>query len=1169
MSSNFLIRLVAIGASAAAFLLGPGADWLAAQVVKGLISGSVVDPTGAAVPGAQITVTSEDTGTVSNATSDATGLFRVPSLAIGSYKVEVSVAGFRKLALNGVQVNSAADTGLGTLKLEIGQVTATVEVSAAPGLIQTTQSQISNSVTGQMLQTFPGIGENEGLDFLALQVPGVVMSRDVGFSNSNGVDFGVNGIRGRNNDQQIDGQNNNDNSVAGPYIFLGDTNFVQEYQITTNNFGPEYGRNAGSVVNILTKSGTNNWHGSFYGTESNSALVTLANTDIAFLGLTKFPHFNDEFAGATIGGPLIKDKAFVFGGFSQELVTGQKQVYSTGDLTPTPTGLSELAACYPNSTSVVALQKYGPYGVGAGNPTPLGGVMTNTLTGASTPDGTCDVDFAGVQRTLSTGDHQYNAVLRFDVDGEKDRVYGRWIYQWLNFFNSDPFLTAAAGYPTNVPSLGTDWGLDWTHNFGSAMVNEVRLSYGRLTVQFGGNSIGNTVPTDAMLQTGLANVSIPSPYLSFGPATNAPDGRIVNTYQVQDNWTDIKGRHTLKAGFNFTYQRSPNTFLPTVNGQYSFSSFSNFAANVPSSVSVASGNPNLDFREHDFFAYFGDDFKVKPNLTLNLGLTWSYYGQPANLFHQNDLKQQSSSTPLWNPDLPAPITIFPELPSVKSSFGPSIGFAYMPKWGGRLTGGEQGKTVIRGGYRLAYDPPFYNIYLNIASSSPQVLLQTLTGTTAAGIQMPAAPFGPAVRTQLAPFLTYGVSDPRSFNQTGLTPNFGPDNVNSWSFGIQRELTSHAAFEARYVGNHGSDLFQSINLNPDISGVAASFPSQVPSGVTPCPAAQAVVPAAVGRANCDLGVFRQRTNTAYSNYNGLQLEFRATNLANQLTLRTAYTWSKTLDNVSEIFGTFAGGNSLAFSQDPLNYTTAEYGPSGLNIPQNWTLGYTWNVPAFRDQRGVMGKILGGWGMAGSYIISSGQPYTPSQIAINFGSGGAIDDVAFNTAFAGTYDVVRPYVSNPSAPVSTVGIFAADACSYLGVGCSLSASQLLNFNAANTTGTVQTVSNQAVHFIANAPEANTLFGNPYGTVGRNSLRDYQTNIANVTFFKENKLGERVGLRFDISFINVFNHPNFFSIDPFVDDAGYTSFETGFGLPSLFPGTTATLGQRQIHFGLRITF
>jgi Carboxypeptidase regulatory-like domain len=1167
--SNFEARFLAVGAFAAAFLLGPCADRLAAQVVKGSISGSIVDQTGAAVPDAQITVTSADTGTVYTATTNAAGAFRVPLLAIGSYNIEVSKTGFRKLALDNVQVNSAADTGLPALKLEVGQVTATVEVSAAPALIQTTQSQISTAVTGQMLQTFPGIGENEGLDFLALQVPGVVMSRDVGFSNSNGVDFGVNGIRGRNNDQQIDGQNNNDNSVAGPYVFVGDTNFVQEYQITTNNFGPEYGRNSGSVVNILTKSGTNNWHGSIYGTESNSSLVTLANTDKAFLGLTSFPHFNDEFAGATIGGPLIKDKAFVFGGFSQELVTGQKQVYSSGNLTPTPTGLGQLAACYPDSTSVEALTKYGPYGISAGDPTPLGAVTTKTLTGASTPDGTCDVDFGGVQRTLSTGDHQYNAVLRFDVNGSKDRVSGRWIYQWLNFFNSDPFVTAAAGYPVNVPSLGTQWGLDWTHNFGTAMVNELRLSYGRETVQFGGNSIGNTVPPTTALETALANIQMPSGYLGFGPATNAPDGRIVNTYQFQDNWTYIKGRHTLKAGVNYTYQRSPNTFLPNINGQYSFSSFSNFAANIPSSVNVASGNANLDFREHDFFAYFGDDFKVKPNLTLNLGLTWSYFGQPANLFHQNDLKLQSSSTPLWNPDLPSSVTIFPQLPSVKSSFGPSIGFAYMPKWGGRLTGGGQGKTVIRGGYRLAYDPPFYNIYLNIASSSPQVLLQTLTGTTAAGIQMPAAPLGPAVRAQLAPFLTYGVSDPRSFNQTGLTPNFGPDNVNSWSFGIQRELTSHAVFEARYVGNHGSNLFQSINLNPDISGVAASFPSQVPSGITPCPASQAVVPTAVGRVNCDLGVFRQRTNTGYSNYNGLQLEFRATNLANQLTLRTAYTWSKTLDNVSEIFATFAGGNSLAFSQDPLNYTSAEYGPSGLNIPQNWTLGYTWNVPAFRGQKGALGHIFGGWGMAGSYIISSGQPYTPVQFGINAFSGGSIDDVAFNTGFAGTYDVVRPYVSNPSAPVSTVGIFAADACNYLGVGCSLAASQLLNFNVANTTGAVQTVSNQAVHFIANAPEANTLFGTPYGTAGRNSLRDYQTNIANVTFFKDNKLGERVGLRFDISFINVFNHPNFFSVDPFIDDAGLASFETGFGLPSLFPGTTSSLGQRQIHFGLRITF
>src|SRR5581483_3378388 len=371
---------------------------------------------------------------------------------------------------------------------------------------------------------------------------------------------------------------------------------------------------------------------------------------------------------------------------------------------------------------------------------------------------------------------------------------------------------------------------------------------------------------------------------SFGPATSSPQGRIVNTYQLQDNLSYIRGRHQIKTGFNWTYQRSPNMFLPNYNGQFRFTSFNDFALNIPSTISITLGDPSLDFREHDFFAYVGDDWKIKPNLTLNLGLTWSYFTQASNLFNALDKKRETGPNPFFDPNLPLSVRVLPVLATPKNNWGPSAGFAYTPQWGGWLTG--QGKTVLRGGYRLTYDPIFYNIYLNIASAAPQVLAQTLTGATAANNPLLAAPLGPAVRAQLAPFLTFGVADPRSFNQTNVAPDFRPDRIHQWSFGIQRQLTENAVLEARYVGNHGTDLFQSINSNPYIEGIATDFPGLLPSNLTPCSAANAVVPSAVGRANCNEGVIRTRTNTGVSDYNGLQLNFRTTNLAKQLTLQTS-------------------------------------------------------------------------------------------------------------------------------------------------------------------------------------------------------------------------------------------------------------------------------------------
>src|SRR5258708_353701 len=232
-------------------------------------------------------------------------------------------------------------------------------------------------------------------------------------------------------------------------------------------------------------------------------------------------------------------------------------------------------------------------------------------------------------------------------------------------------------------------------------------------------------------------------------------------FRTKDNWNAVVGKHQLKAGVNFTYQRSPNLFLPNANGQYRFADWNSFAGNEPNRIRIALGNDDLDFREHDTFAYFGDDYKVTNHLMLNLGVTYTYYGQPANLFHTNDLKIQNSSTPNWDPTLPQSVTVFPKVPAPTNSWGPGIGFAYSPQWGGFLTG--NGKTVFRGGYRLSYDPPFYNIYLNIASAAPQVLLQSLGSSVASGNPLPAAPLGPNVRSALSSVVTPGVFDPRQFN----------------------------------------------------------------------------------------------------------------------------------------------------------------------------------------------------------------------------------------------------------------------------------------------------------------------------------------------------------------------------------------------------------------------
>ena len=330
--------------------------------------------------------------------------------------------------------------------MALGETSTTLEVTGAAPLIDTTQSQVTNTFSGTTLSTFAGIQENEGLDRLALFVPGVVATRSDNFSNTNGVGFSSNGLRGRNNDQEIDGQNNNDNSVGGPGLFLSDTEFVGHYVIITNQFGPEYGRNAGSVVNVITKSGANAWHGSVFGQNRNSYTEALSNTEHNTnkpgsqtaanpLGtpFTGPPRFNEEFSGGTVGGPIVKNKAFLFGGFDNDLFSGSN-VFTTSSLTPTPTGLATLGACgaaiiRPHCPSCRNLVLTASVLVVPPRPNTARTFATQTM-------GTClGVQVGGVTRIVSTPAHGFDFVVRNDLQLGSDTLTSRYLFNRNNSFN--------------------------------------------------------------------------------------------------------------------------------------------------------------------------------------------------------------------------------------------------------------------------------------------------------------------------------------------------------------------------------------------------------------------------------------------------------------------------------------------------------------------------------------------------------------------------------------------------------------------------------------------------------------------------------------------------------------------------------------------------------------
>jgi hypothetical protein len=1150
------------------------------------LSGVVIDAQRAPIPNSEVSITNVATREKLTTITGADGSFHGNALEAGIYTVLIAKISFKQMFIENAPVSAGSDLSLGELQLNLGEASTTITVQSVSGLVERTEPQLSRSFGTQALTSLPGILENNGLDNLALLVPGVADIRDIGFSSANGAQFSVNGLRGRSTDQQIDGQNNNDNYEAGPLISVGDPEFVAQYELTTGNFNAEFGRNSGSVVNIITKSGTNDLHGSLYATESNWRFNSLSPNQKNFEGLTGVPAYNDAFLGGTVGGPIVRDRLFFFAGVNSEILN-QTQVFAAGQLTPTPAGLETLSGCFPDSTAVQALRSYGPYSVKAGNPRPLGAVSPMDIPGCGT------VATAGIQRSLPADARQHNFVIKFDYQTPKNHFSGR--YQYARRLSSNSDGAVAAGYSADGFQLSQGYNFSWTRFLGMSTANEFRASYGRNDFQDGGNSLGGTVPRADKLGDALTFVTFNnSNLLSFGVPPGLPAGRIANTYQLHDNWTHIAGRHALKLGVDITKVRAPITMLINYNGSFQFSDFGAFAANSPGQIRIASGNPYLDFRETDLYPYAGDEIRFANNLIVTMGLTWSYYGQPANILHKVATRSQTGDDPLWDPSLPLSVTTSPEIPAAKNGWAPGLGFAWSPRNNFLHLGNN---TVFRGGYRLSYDPAAYITYAKEANDSPYVISTTLTGESAGANPLPAVPTGDNVRTLLGPHLQTGIFDPRAFGQTTVSPDFGPDSVHQWSLGVQQEISHNAVLEVRYVGNHGKHLFQTIDGNPYILGLANTYPGLVPAGWKPCPASQAAIPELVGRINCTGGALvQERTNNGYSDYNGLQIELRSTSLWQQLTLQSFYTFSKTTDNTSEIGATGSAGNTSHLSQSQANFTGQEHGLSGLDFPHKFVLSAAEEIPLFKHRGGVVGQLLGGWRVAAVYTLSSGQPYTAVQFSLSCTAGGDICasspsntnpyDPAFDAEYALPDGSLRPFLGSNNAQVQSVGIFAKDICASdsAGILCgnsAISPTTLISLNQFNNgfTGTTldgsgrvisdsthpaQVVEKDQVRFIANTKTAVAFFGSPFGNVGRNTLRDGHINLLNFSAFKITKLSESLDLQLHADFLNALNHPNYSSVDPFLDDAGRTAEATGFANPRLFG-----VSHRTIAFGAKLFF
>jgi outer membrane receptor protein involved in Fe transport len=1254
-----------------------------AQVTTGNLQGVVTDQQNAVVKGATVKVTNTETGISRETTTNDEGFWRVTNLIPGEhYKVEVTATGFAAKATDNVVVRLASEN-TADVQLGVQGATGEVTVTAEQPLIQTQQSQLSQSYTPQQLTQLPFVG---AIDNLALLTPGVITPGDTDFAN--GVGISANGNRGRSNNFQIDGQDNNDNSVAGPALSITNGEAIGDFQVVTNSFSAEFGRNSGAQINVVTRSGTNEFHGALFEFHRNSALNARDNLEkkagarfgfLASNGFTQFQglatRFNDgpgpfreNRFGGRLGGPIVKNKAFFFATYEGTYFRGEDVGEGLTSFTyaPNAEGVANVNRLFNNAATGTLLalspataQHAGVYmcappvedvnGDGtpdtfqfstagtAGLATPGNLAPIAVIADATAPGGRrvifgCE-NVRSVQSLSTT--HQFIGRVDWNLSN-KDTLQTRYIYDNSKFpLQGGRFL---GGFFYDVPSKNNNLGVTWTRNIKSSMVNEARFNFSRLQVDFGdvaGAQPGTNNPGPGISFAGtqsLASNITGGILTTFGALNNIPQNRVVDVYQFQDTIAQTVGNHALKYGADIRHQKVDNFFLPNFTGQYRFASggavpantffnygttglngtarttatgFENLILGRPDRISFALGNPQIETTQNDFFFFVQDDWRIRPTLTLNLGLRYEISTTPFNpIIEQVRERESNSSTALFNTAFPLEFRTTNELPIDKNNFGPRVGFAWSPNFN---FGGDRfrdGKTVIRGGFGIAYDPPYFNIVLNTVTAAPFAGVGTLVQPAGTGVTYPFLP-----QTTAALNATPGTNggDPRLFNQTRVDPDLYNPYTMSFNFGIQQEVGRRSVIEARYVGSRIVGQFQTINGNPNLRfllmagdyfgnstmfthgnlpGTCTGATCQVPTSangwqsrtVDPlAPLTPTRIPGS-GRVDPNYGLVRTRINGATSTYNGLQVRFD-TRFTNDLTLNANYTWSKTIDNASEIFSTFGGGSTVAQSQDPFDFNSGERGLSAFDQRHNFTTNFLYTLPFMKDQKGWEGNLLGGWEFGGLIRIGSGRAYTPTDFY-------GMYDTAWEGGFIGA-GALRPFNGNPTAPTGTIafgygaaclGIFGGPECDYNGGAAGPGSFIVYNTANVGSNGTVVSAANvrNAARLVYNdfgmfsnfglplsILEAFNLFRSPFGDVGRNTFLGEPFAIVNASVFKTFRVTENTKLEFRAEALNLLNHRNFGVPDVFTEDAA-KQFGGTFQNPGFNNG-----GNRGMRFGLRFVF
>ncbi len=1028
-----------------------------AQTSQGTIAGAVTDPTGAAVAGAA--VTAQNTLGSDNRTvmTGPNGEYRVDAVTPSTYTVSVSKQGFSTKAIRNIAVPASVVTSVNT-QLVLGDVSQTVTVEAGGATIQTESGELSATITSQEISQLPIVTGNP-ID-LVLTQPGIVTvaSRDAG-SAGGGEGFSVNGLRPRGNNFLIDGFDNNDYSVSGQALQSSNLEAVKEINIQTDAYAPEFGRGGSSVTNVIYKNGTNQWHGAGWDRYSGAALSAIP-VELKNEGFTSVPGFvNNEF-GFDIGGPIIRNKLFIFGSSQWDHLNEDEE---GGQFTlPTAAGVSALQSLGPNPNVAILLSSLG----GLTAPAASSSINIGNRAGCGSP---CLIQVGQVIRTPKALSRSYEWITRADYTAtEKDTISARFIGSHSSL-SPDLF-----GNPGALPTQDTlqggparTLGVYWTHILSPAKVNELRFTAQQISFTFSPLPSTASSPLEAdpnISITGLTGTTF------GGLNPEFPQGRNHNVYEYQDAFSWTVGNHSFKMGVDLVHLAETDTLPFNSIGMATFTlggvcsaiglttctALANFIDNYtgPAGTTGKSfGSPFFSYPQTLQSYYFQDAWKLRPNLTLTYGLRYEFQGTPLNVLPY----------PTVSPGAQAALA--PETQRVtqqpdKNNFGPRAGFAYTPRFWQRFLG--QDKTVVRGGFGTFYDVLFSNIGDNNAASVPN----TLGGLLVAGTGR-----GTAGALQLVNSVT-ATLNPLSSETTAISNLVNP-LIYQWSFDIERSLPGKFLATIAYVGNRGERLYLNEELNPGVNDV---------------------------RLDPNRGSIVTRTNEGNSTYNGLDLTVDRS-LGHGFVLRGAYTWSKALDNGSDIFTT---SGDTTRPQNLLN-SSLEKGPSAFDRRHRAVFTWIYQTPPFKSSSAFARAVswpVRDWQISGIFSFQTGAPET---VYI-----GGYDQ---NGDLSAAND--RPNLSNPNAPINYSPACLASATCITGVGQINPNGTLTDWNT-NAPGTASQFRYIATNIVGDGPNGN-LGRNTFYNPGRQDYNLALTRIIRIPRWENHQF------EFRAEAFDVFNHPN----------------------------------------------